>query len=340
MEKDLVQVNNSLEAILDVSNYKLDITNFSSEIHESAITDIVNQLKESTNTGSNLFNAFNKKAEIFYEAIIDDKAKLKLNSGEWNLKCRADGKGILPFFFKGNERIDKQVALKKVKRTSDSAQALSNIAIQQSLKEINEKIDHVVSIVTRVEQGQRNDRISLVLSARQMFLEALSLKDKEMKKFALHNAISLANNARLKLMLTLKTDCDELKDESEKNSLLHNNKKTIDHLIQNIEQSYKAIGFATQLIASVYNLLNENESMIVSLKLYEQFLQNTLLEKKENDQNVSEILHMNCSYDSVKNFWLDFPNDTKSKVEQIIEQKILFENKILLIDDNKGLYNE
>ncbi|MFW7432885.1 hypothetical protein [Vagococcus carniphilus] len=85
----------------------------------------------------------------------------------------------------------------KEKVTNDLGMLPQLAAVQYQLKEISEQIQTLTQAVTRLEQGQYDDRYVGFISSRQMMLEGMSVTDETIGKliFSIHrNSLELIND--------------------------------------------------------------------------------------------------------------------------------------------------
>ena len=165
--------------------------------------------------------------------------------------------------------------------------------------------------IQRIEIGQRDDRIGLYLSARQQYIEALSIEDKNLQSYALLNAVNVANNAKFQLMQSIRSDLKQI--------VFDNNikKKEKNKLSEAIRSSLRYVNEATGLCVMTYSALGEKKPLLASLKSYQNFIQQTLLEKADGELTYAEKLHQN--WHGADDEWLKMP----TKIVENLEEQIL-----------------
>ncbi|XMB66641.1 hypothetical protein RI065_10100 [Mycoplasmatota bacterium zrk1] len=294
------------------NKYSLDLHNFYPQlIRDSSYDYYFSKIQSGVRKTSGFLQMFKRKSGLRLTAVLDEKIKMKLKSGEYVLKNNKDGGTFVPCLYDKSGKIVKQIRLEEHELSTITNQAISNLQVQQQLSELAIKIEGIVNTVNRIESGQRNDRLGIALSARQIYLEATCLNDDDLRKQLLCKVISMDQEARYKLMLSLREDCIELRD----NKIL--SKKEKNKLLQNIASDFRGINIITEEICSVYNLLGEKSSMIVTLESYEHFVKEILLSREGDNDSIAEILHQNSPNDT--NEWIEIPKRVHEKTVKLID---------------------
>lgn len=250
-----------------------------------------------------------KPVEMF-EATMSASARELYEKGELVLRAAKKGDGLIPVLSDLNGKFVEQVRLNAKQMTPDLISSLNNLAVQQQLGEVIERLETINENLYCIEQGQRDDRIALSFSAKRKFIEALALENEDVKKVALFEAASTANNARFQLMESMKSDIKQI--------LVAKNAQKRNRLLENIRYSFSHINLATGIASASYNALEEYRAMAVTLKGYQSFITQTLLVYDKNtDQKVFELLH---SWDNQSDgMWLDQPLHLEEKISTLID---------------------
>lgn len=263
----------------------------------------------------------NARKKTVFGAKLSEKAQQMLREGKWEWKYSDAKEGYLPSLYnKATGRIAEQVSVDISKVPADVTGNVANLALQQMVGQLMEVVQEMNNSVQRIERGQRDDRISLYQSAKQQYIEAISLSTSALQEYALLNAAKTANDASSALMETMKSDVRIIAANKV-------NKKEIDKLVENVFEAMKFINEATGLKVACYAALGEEKSLLATLKNYQVFTQQILLSPVSDDKNAltgAEILHQNYNLKNKKdnvNKWLFFPKEIDKQVEKIIDSK-------------------
>lgn len=258
-----------------------------------------------------------KPVEMF-ETSMSASARELYEKGELILRAAKKGDGLIPILSDLKGQFVEQVRLNPKQMTPDLVSSLNNLAMQQQLGEVIKQLEAINENLHSIEQGQRDDRIALSFSAKQKFIEALALDNNDVKKIALFEAASTANNARFQLMESMKSDIKQI--------LLTKNAPKRNRLLSSIRQSFSHINLATGIASASYNALEEYRAMAVTLKGYQAFIDQTLLVgDTDTGQKAFELLH---SWDNqADGMWLDQPLHLEEKIGILIDttkEKLLY----------------
>lgn len=266
-----------------------------------------------------------KPVEMF-DASMSASARELYEKGELVLRAAKDGDGLIPILSDLNGKFVEQVRLNPKQMTPDLVSSLNNLAMQQQLGEVIERLEAINENLHSIEQGQRDDRIALSFSAKQKFIEALALDNNDVKRIALLEAANTANNARFQLMESMKSDIKQI--------LSTKNAQNRKRLLGSIRHSFSHINLATGIASAAYNALVEYRAMAVTLKGYQAFINQTLLARGIGaGPRVFELLH---SWDSqADGMWLDQPLHLEAKIRTLIET-----TKTKLLYVGQGGYDE
>lgn len=135
-----------------------------------------------------------------YVARFSKKAQEGLDSGEFKLMAKKTGE-ILGDVMGKSETSNRMVVKEKhtlVERTvpgvtsAQQAQTISadlyNIALQQQMAEVAAKLDEMIEVAKRIEQGQQDDRVALIEAAERELRLAAVAEDEENRLECVRNA--------------------------------------------------------------------------------------------------------------------------------------------------------
>lgn len=324
-EFDII-IPNEADLIIDVTDTSLYDYNFEafslSRLQETANTNVnnkifnklTNMIVENTSTLGELKNLFDGQ-EMELVADLSKVAKEKLANGEWMLGVRAKtGETYAVIKDVTTGRSQSFVTLKE-KVTTDLGMLPQLAAVQYQLKEISEQIQTLTQAVTRVEQGQYDDRYAGFISARQMVLEGMSVSDEIIRKNLLSSAIGLNNETIGKLMFSIHRNSLEIIDEKTKI-------KDMIRLEKHLTESLSYLNASVQLNVIAYTTLGEATAVSTTLRNYQAFIDQTLLrDKSKNNRSIAWLIDNNRKEDDGQ--FLELSQKVSEKIELLIANKPL-----------------
>lgn len=261
-----------------------------------------------------------------------------LNNGL--LKLTQNNNGTLSAILRDNTgKFVKHIDLKEINLSPDKSLAISNLMVQYQMAQIMNMLENISYSIEKILQGQQDDRLALVKSARQQFINAKYLRDIDLKRIAILNAIKTCEDSRNQLMISTKRDIDEI-NKSPENFFkrFSTSQDKIDNTINNIYIQFKALTEVSITEIMCYNELKEYESSVVSLKYYTEYL------AIEIPEEFMKTLHSKSSVVGIYNFWdKDAPkviktiNETTRLIEENIESSYKLESNYQLnkLEDKK-----
>lgn len=199
----------------------------------------------------------------------------KINSGQFDIMKTKSGDLLSTIIDKtapANKNIVHQLRLEQIDPTqSQKLQSLStnvaNIAIQKQLADISEMLSEIQAISKDIKRGQVIDRIGLIVSGRNQLEQALEISENNPRREQLIlGAISSLNNGRSQLELYFQ---EEMKNRvSIPNNKIHLTIKClfdgkfydkIDDTFNELQESFQAYIYATNLLATAYERLGSTE---------------------------------------------------------------------------------
>ena len=158
------------------------------------------------------------------------------------------------------------------------ANALQLKALQEQLQNITEQINIINSSVLEVLQGQQNDRIALFYSGINLYLEAKSVKNPEMKNALIAQAVRALSDGSHQLYLTIDSDIEFLTTK-QYNKFRAKKSETIQSKMDNIHKTFSFIHQATLARAAIYCEQDEYVAMASVLDEYSRFIENSIASK-------------------------------------------------------------
>lgn len=233
-----------------------------------------------------------------WEAVIPESVSDALKRGDLTLRAAKDGTGVVPALVNRQGKIVHWVRLTQRECTPQLLGALNNFALQIQVGEIIQQLQALNERLRAIERGQRDNRIALVLGAKQKLIETLAIHNPDLRNALLIEAVSSANTARAQLMESMKTDVRGIL--SKKPGIGGNKTETMGE----VRRSFTYINMATGIIATAYTVFEEPLARAASLKAYQHFLNSIVLKQVGKDS----LLQRLNSWDSVADdMWIKGP---------------------------------
>lgn len=246
-----------------------------------------------------------------FDVNMSGRAREMYEKGEWVLKYSQTKDGLIPILYDKDNKFIEQVTLSKKDISPDLSMSLTNLALQQQLAQVMEQLESMSNTIQRIERGQRDDRIGLFYSAKQQYIEAISMTSNSLQEQALLNAARTANDARFLMMQTMRSDVDHIVN----NRKLKKSER--DELSNNVRETMQYINESTGLCMACFSALGETKPLLATAKSYQCFIEQTLLSKSQDGLTNAEMLHQNWRGND--NEWLQLPDSIVAKLNQLID---------------------
>ena len=133
-------------------------------------------------------------------SILTDDQKQKIASGALKLMTKKDGSLMANLVNPETNKIVSTISLQSVNLSPAISQAMTSYASQMQMAQIAEQIQVVQLAIEEVRQGQEYDRLAMAYSCQQKLLQAMEMKNPELKAMALLQIASDAEDSRNLLM--------------------------------------------------------------------------------------------------------------------------------------------
>lgn len=182
------------------------------------------------------------------------------------------------------------------------ASSISSLCMQAQIQQIIADLEDIKDMCARIERGQHNDRVGLVIGGRDSIEQALSEENIDVNLLA--QAISTLNNARGQLGKELEDGCKRFK-KIPKNVVLQIIKSTIsmktyshhDDEVERMAECYYLYTQATAMVAFAHKALGKNIAAENAIKEGEVFI------KSVDFSNVKSIEHIHKKEDFSEAFF-------------------------------------
>ena len=307
--------------ILDISEYSSD-----AEGQFSVVPDIAKPLiKSAKNIFTNIENMLYSAPSFInavkslvpketLQAVLSDEQKAKIASGALKLMTKKDGSLMATLVNPKTNKIVSTIPLKSVKISPEVSQAMTNYASQMQMAHIAEQIQLVQLAIEEVRQGQEYDRLALAYSCRQKLLQAMSIKNPELKTITLLQVVSDAEDSRNMLMLTQSANIEFIKLQPEsfwEKQFRGASQKKIDARMAEIRESLCAVNMVSLAEVMAYQELGEPEAARQSLLHYANYIEKAYLETK------GFVKRLDLLDPSPENYWSKTLPELKRNIESL-----------------------
>lgn len=304
--------------IVDSSDYYSDVVEHFSSVPEVAKPLLRNakvafcKIEEMLYSAPAFINAVKASIpEETIQAVLTDDQKSKIANGALKLMTKKDGSLMANLINPETKKIVSTVSLKSVKVTPEISQALTSYATQMQMAQIAEQIQLVQVAVEEVRQGQEYDRLATAYSCQQKLLQAMAIRNPELKAMALLRIASDAEDSRNLLMQSQNVNVAFIKNQPESfwGKLISGAAPEKVNLRMNeIRESLCAVNMVSLSEAIAYQEMGETEASWQSLQYYAGYIQKTYLET----EGLVERLDMIDP--SPENYWSKTLPDIEKKI--------------------------
>ncbi len=286
MDNEIFISSNDID-IIDPDEYSEELTEHFTQIPEVANPLIrgakltfrkIKQMLYTTPSFVNLVKA--NIPDVTLQAILTEDQKQQIAKGALKLMTKKDGTLIANLVNPETKKIVATIPLKSVKIAPEITQAMSNFYSQMQIAQVAEQIQVVQLAVEEVRQGQEYDRLATAYSCQQKLLQAIEIKNPELKAMALLRVAYDAEDSRNLLMLSQKTNVRFITEQPESffgKIVSGATSEKIKSRMNEIRESLCAVNIVSLAEAMAYQEMGENEAARKSLKYYAGFVRDTYL---------------------------------------------------------------
>ena len=318
MAEDTILISEADVEIIDTSEYKEELSQHFKQIPELA-KPLLNEAKlaftkieKTLYTAPAFINAVRSTVpDVTLQAVLTDEQKQQIAKGALKLMTKKDGSLMANLINPETKKIVTIIPLKSVQMAPEMTQTMTSFSAQMQMVQIAEQIQEVQSAVEEVRMGQEYDRLATAYSCQQKLLQAMEIKNPELKAMALMQLVASAEDSRNLLMLSQKSNVEFIMEQPEnfiKKILSGSTPEKINGRMNEIRESFCAVNMVSFAEAMAYQELGEHEVAIKSLTYYAGFIEDTYV----SVPGLVERLDMIDP--SPENYW--------SKTLPVIEEKI------------------
>lgn len=213
-------------------------------------------------------------------AVLTDEQKAKLRDGTLKLMTKKDGTLMANLINPETKKIAQTISLEKVELTPEMTEAMSNYATQMQMAQIAEQIQVVQVAIEEVRQGQEFDRLATAYSCQQKLLQAMAIKNPQLKAMALLRIVSDAEDSRNLLMQSQNANVAFIQEQPESfwgKIVSGASADKINARMAEIRESLCAVNMVSLAEAMAYQEMGEPEAAQLSLQYYADHLKHTYL---------------------------------------------------------------
>lgn len=241
----------------------------------------IEQLLYSAPAFINLLKSMIPKEELM--AVLTDEQKAKIAEGALKIMTRKDDGALLATLVDSKGKVRFHIPLKEIKGFPELSNALTSYAMQMQLVQIIEQIQTVQQAIEDVRKGQENDRLATAYSCKQKLLQAMVIKNPQLKTMALLRIISDAEDSRNLLMQSQNANITFIQNQPESffGKLISGAEpEKINLTINEIRENLCAVNMVSLAEVIAYQQLDEFEAAQISLQYYADYIKQTYLNKK------------------------------------------------------------
>lgn len=333
MEDDVVHISLEDIEIMDASEYSEDLTKYFSDMPDVARPLVkgakeafskIEQMLYSAPAFINLVKASVPKQA--FQAILTDDQKEKLASGALKLMTKKDGSLMANLVNPETKKIVSTISLQNVNLSPALSQAMTSYASQMQMAQIAEQIQVVQLAIEEVRQGQEYDRLAMAYSCQQKLLQAMEIRNPELKAMALLQIASDAEDSRNLLMQSQNANLSFIKDQPESffGKLLSGaTPEKISQRMNEIRESLSAVNMVSLAEAMAYQEMGENAAARRSLQYYAVYIEKSYLSTK------GLVERLDLIDPAPENYWTKTLPDIKKKIQALpcVEEVMLLEGE-------------
>ncbi|MEG2246667.1 MAG: hypothetical protein RR942_14160 [Romboutsia sp.] len=258
-----------------------------------------------------------------FQAVFTDEQKSKISQGALRLMTKKDGTLMANLVRPETKKIVSTVSLKRVQVTAEISQAMTSYATQMQMAQIAEQIQLIQVVVEEVRQGQEYDRLATAYSCQHKLLQAMTIKNQELKAMALLRIAYDAEDSRNLLMQSQNANLAFIKNQPESlwGKLISGAAtEKINSRMNEIRESLCAVNMVSLSEAIAYQEMGESDAAQQSLQYYAEYLQKTYL-GTEGMVNRLDLIDP-----SPENYWSKTLPDIEKKIQALPfneEEKLL-----------------
>ena len=307
-----------LEDVEVIEEYKENISDHFEEIPDIADSILMgakqafSKIEEMLYSAPAFINAVKAAVpEEALQAVMTDEQKAQVAKGALKLMTKKDGTLMANLVNPETNKIVTTIPLKSVRLAPEMTQAMTSYAGQMQIAQIAEDIRLVQHAVEEVRQGQEYDRLATAYSCQQKLLQAMEIKNPELRMNMLLRIASDAEDSRNLLMQSQNSNIAFIQEQPDSffGKLIGGaTPEKIDQRINEIRESLNAVNMVSLAEAVAYQEMGEDDAARKSLEYYAKFIEQSYLDKPGLVQRLDLI------DPAPENYWTNTLPDIKEKI--------------------------
>lgn len=334
---DVIHISPDDIEVIDASEYSEDLTEYFSDMPEVArpllksAKEAFSKIEQMLYSAPALINLVKASIpEQTFQAILTDDQKQKIASGALKLMTKKDGSLMANLVNPETNKIVSTISLQSVNLSPAISQAMTSYSSQMQMAQIAEQIQVVQLAIEEVRQGQEYDRLAMAYSCQQKLLQAMEMKNPELKAMALLQIASDAEDSRNLLMQSQNVNLTFIKEQPESffGKLLSGaTPDKISQRMNEIRESLSAVNMVSLAEAMAYQEMGENAAARQSLQYYASYIEKAYLSTK------GLVERLDLIDPAPENYWTKTLPDIRKKIQALpcVEEMQLLEG-----DDEDG----
>lgn len=258
----------------------VSLPSISSHVVENAAT-LLNRIEKMLYNAPSFIDAVKASTpKIEFRAVLTDDQSSLLKKGAVKLMTKKDGTILATLVDPETHRTVSNVALEKIELPNGISQCINNFMTQMQLAQIAEQMQSIQLAIEEVQRGQESDRLAMAYSCQQKLIQAMAIKNEDIKVIALMHIVSDAEDSRNLLMRSQAANAAFIASQPESfwGKLTAGVKTdTINAKILDIREGMLASTMVSLAEAMAYQELGEYTASRISLKYYANYIENTYL---------------------------------------------------------------
>jgi hypothetical protein len=285
MDEETIIIPHEDVEIIDAPEYREELTEHFGQVPEVAkpllkgAKTAFSKIEKVLYTAPAFINAVKAAVpDVTLQAMLTDGEKQQIAKGALKLMTKKDGSLMANLINPETKKIVTTIPLKSVQMDPEMTQAMTCFSTQMQMAQIAEEIQAVQLAVEEVRMGQEYDRLATAYSCQQKLLQAMEIKNPELKAMALMQLAAAAEDSRNLLMLSQKSNVEFIKDQPENfiQKILSGAKpEKINGRMSEIRESLCAVNMVSFAEAMAYQELGEQEAARKSFTYYAGFIEDT-----------------------------------------------------------------
>lgn len=283
MDEDKTVVPPEDVEVIDASEYKEELAEHFDQVPEVAkpllkeAKSAFTKIEKALYTAPAFINAVKVAIpDVTLQAVLTDEQKKQIAKGALKLMTKKDGSLMANLINPETKKIVTTIPLKSVQMAPEMTQAMTSFSSQMA--QIAEQIQVVQLAVEEARMGQEYDRLATAYSCQQKLLQAMEIKNPELKAMASMQLASAAEDSRNLLMLSQKTNVEFITSQPE--NFFHKivsgaSTDKINGRMSENRESLCAVNMVSFAEAMAYQELGEHEAARKSLTYYSSFIEDT-----------------------------------------------------------------